>query len=403
MALYRYVGKDEHGKLQSGRVQAESPIEVVHHMNQKKIVVISVKELPEFLYKDITLFTPTVKFQDYVIYLRQFSTLLKAGISVVDATSALAEQTASKPLRTALQEIVEGLKQGFPFSTVAEKYTRIFPPLFINMIRAGEAGGNLDEILERLAIYYEKQHATRQKVKAALAYPIIVGIIAIGVVIFLLTTIVPTFAGMLLSMGATVPLATKIVLTASELLVSYWYAPLVIAIAGTGLLMFVKNHRRLKYYFDYVLLRVPIFGKLLQKSVLARMARSLSSLFASSVPIIQAVQIVEKIVANNVVERVLEDVRRSIEQGASMAVPMQRHWLFPPLITQMIAVGEKTGALDAMLEKVADFYEEEVDAASEQLKSLIEPLLIVFLSVIVGVIIAAVAIPMFSIFGEIGQ
>ena len=402
MTYYYYTGRDEKGKFTTGRIEADSELDVVYMLGQKGIAVISVKELSSILYKEIDVLSPKVKSQEFVIYIRQFSTLLKAGISVVDSTSILAEQTNSKPLKKALLDVVEGLEEGNPFSDVASEHPRIFPALFINMMKAGEAGGNLDEILDRLAIYYEKQHETRQKVKSALAYPVVLGVIAIAIVIFLLSTIVPTFASMLQSFGGELPWITKFVLESAEWFTSYWWMVVLCFLLFPLFFIILKRNDRLKYYYDYGMLKLPIFGKLLQKAALARMTRTLSSLFSSSVPIIQSVGIVQKIVGNKVIEKVLDESRHFLERGDSMVIPMERHWIFPPLVTQMIAVGEKTGALDTMLDKVADFYETEVETATEQIKSMIEPLMIVMLSVIVGGIVASIAIPMFSIFENVG-
>ncbi|MDE3839779.1 type II secretion system F family protein [Bacillus methanolicus] len=401
MPRYKYSGRDLKGK-KSGIITAVSKREAMLQLKQKGIRILEINEIPETLWtKEITFGNP-VKLQDFVIYLRQFSTLLRAGVPVVEATSILAQQTESKALKKALIAIEQDLREGNPLSEAAAKHKKIFSSMFVNMVKAGEAGGNMDDTLERLAVHFEKQHFTKQKVVSALAYPITVGLIAIAVVIFLLVKVVPTFVEMFKDFGSELPAITKFVLNSSEFMQKFWWLFILFFIAciiGIGV---IRNNKNTKYYLDYFLLRIPIFGKLLQKAALARMARTLSSLFASSVPILQAIAIVENIVENEVIAKVLRQSRESLEQGKSLTEPMRKHWAFPPLISQMIAIGEESGSLDAMLAKVADFYEREVETTTDQLKSLIEPLMIVFLAALVGTIVTSIMVPMFEIYQQVG-
>lgn len=372
-------------------------------LRQKGVKVVEIQEVPATLWtKEIT-FGQKVKLQDFSLYLRQFATLLKAGVSVVDSTNILANQTDSKLLKKALLDVEEELRAGNPLSAATAKHPRVFPPMFVNMMRAGEAGGNMDETLERLADHFEKMHRTRQKMISALAYPIAVAIIALAVVIFLLIGVVPTFVQMFADFHAELPAITKFVLKASEVMQVYWWL-VALALVGVYVLFSALNKRKTsKYYIDYALLRLPIFGKLMQKAALARMTRTLSSLFSSSVPILQALSIVEKVIENEVIAKVVKEARDALERGQSLTEPMKNHWAFPPLVTQMIAIGEQTGALDAMLSKVADFYEAEVDVGTDRLKSLIEPLMIVLLAGIVGTIVTSIIVPMYDIFNHIQQ
>ena len=273
--------------------------------------------------------------------------------------------------------------------------------MFINMVRAGEAGGNMEETLERLAEHFEKQHQTRQKIKSAMAYPIVVGIVAVAVVIFMLVSVVPTFVGMFADFGADLPAITQFVMDASAFMQRFWWLILLIALVIGITFNLLNNRKQTRYYLDLLKLRMPIFGKMLQKAALARMTRTLSSLFSSGVPILQALSIVEKVVENEVIARVIKASREELARGGSLTGPMVAHWAFPPLTTQMIAIGEETGSLDAMLSKVAEFYEKEVENSTDQLKSLIEPLMIVFLAGIVGVIVLAIMVPMFDMFNHI--
>jgi type IV pilus assembly protein PilC len=401
MAQFKYQGRDVHGRKQRGVITGVSKREAMLKLREKGIKVIEINEVPEtLLNKEITFGKP-VKLQDFAIYLRQFATLLKAGVSVVDSTRILANQTESKALKKALADVEEELRAGNPLSAATAKHKRIFPPMFVNMIKAGEAGGNMDETLERLADHFEKVYRTRQKVISALTYPFVVGIVAIIVVIFLLVAVVPTFVEMFADFGAELPAITKFVLNASKFMQVYWLLIVLGLILLYVLFVLLKKQKESKYYIDYIMLRMPIFGKMLQKAALARMTRTLSSLFSSSVPILQALAIVENVVDNEVIAKVLRQSRDSLERGQSLTGPMKKHWAFPPLVTQMIAIGEETGALDAMLAKVADFYEAEVEAATDRLKSLIEPVMIVFLASIVGTIVTAILVPMFEIFNQI--
>lgn len=400
MARFKYSGRDRK-KKRSGIITAGSKREALAKLREEGIRTTDIFEVPEtLLTKEITIGNP-VKLQHLVIYLRQFATLLKAGVSVVESTNILARQTESKALRKALLDVEAELREGNQLSHASAKHNKVFSTMYINMIKAGEAGGNMDETLERLADHYEKQHNTRQKVVAALTYPAVIGLIAIGVVIFLLVSVVPTFVGMFADFGGELPAITKFVLGASEFMQGFWWLILLFFLAIGISFTFAKKNKKSKYYLDYAILRMPIFGKLMQKAVLARMTRTLSSLFTSSVPILQALSIVENVVENEVISKVVRESRDALETGQSMTGPMKRHWAFPPLVTQMISIGEATGSLDGMLGKVAEFYEKEVETSTDQLKSLIEPIMIVILAGLVGTIVTSIMIPMFDIFNHV--
>lgn len=402
MAKFKYAGRDRKGK-KAGTIIAGSKREATQKLRDQGIRVMELTEVKQsILTKDVSIGNP-VKLQHFVIYIRQFSTLLKAGVSVVDSTRILAEQTESKALKKALKDVEQDLKEGNPLSEATAKHKRIFSPMFINMIKAGEAGGNMDETLDRLAIHFEKQHQTRQKIVSALAYPVVVGFIAVAVVIFLLVSVVPTFVDMFADFGGELPAITKFVLKSSEIMQVYWYLVVLAFILFFGTIALLRKNKQTKYYLDYFTLRIPIFGKMLQKAALARMTRTLSSLFSSSVPILQAMSIVENVVENEVIGRVIAKSRDSLERGTSMTEPMLKHWAFPPLVTQMITIGEETGSLDSMLGKVADFYEKEVENSTDRLKSLIEPLMIVVLAGLVGTIVISIMVPMFEIFNQVGN
>lgn len=402
MARFKYSGRDRKGK-RKGTVNATSKREAMFKLKDEGVRVIEMIEVPEtFMTKDISFGSP-VKLQHFAIYLQQFATLLKAGVTVVEATGILASQTESKTLKKALLDVEQELREGNPLSEAVSKHKKVFTPMFINMVHAGEVSGNLDETLERLAVYFEKQHYTRQKIVSALTYPAAVGIIAIAAVIFLLVSVVPTFVSLFADMGGQLPPMTRFVLSASDFMQSFWWLVVLLIFSIVFSILYLKKNKKTKYYFDYALLRMPIFGNMLQKAALARMMRTLSSLFSSSVPILEAMSIVEKVVENEVIAKVIRASRDSLEKGRSMTEPMMTHWAFPPLVTQMILIGEGTGALDAMLSKIADFYEKEVEAGTDRLKSLIEPIMIVLLASLVGTIVAAIVQPMFGMFTQFQQ
>jgi len=401
MAQFQYVGRDRKGKIRKGKILSSTRREAVVELKEKGIAVSEIQQLEEtLLNKEINIGSP-VKLKDFVIYLRQFSTLLMAGVTVVEATKILATQSQSKALKKALFQVEEELRSGKPLSEAAQKHSKIFPPMFIHLIQAGEVSGNLEEVLDRLAVYFEKQHRSIQKVKSALIYPIVILIVAMGAVTFLLTSVVPTFAAMFAGFGAELPKITQFVLGVSEWMQNYWWFLLVLPILLVGAYIAINKNKETRYYLHYVTLKLPIFGSLLQKAAIARMTRTLSSLFKSSVPILQALSIVEKVSGNEVIAKVLGESRTSLERGQPLSEPMKNHWIFPPIVTQMIIIGEKSGSLDMMLAKVADFYDDEVETATDALKSLIEPLMIVFLAAVVGVIVLAIMVPMFEVFNHV--
>ncbi|MED4925860.1 type II secretion system F family protein [Anoxybacillus geothermalis] len=401
MAQFKYEGRDQSGRKKAGVITAVSRREAAVKLREKGIRPLALAEVPPSIWNKEISFGRAVKLQHFVIFLRQFATLVRAGVTIVDSVRILAEQTESKPLARALSDIEQSLCGGNPLSAAAAKHPRIFPPLFVNMVRAGEASGTLDETLDRLADHFEKMHRTRQKIASALAYPAAVAIIATAVVIFLLVAVVPTFVEMFAEFHAELPAITKFVLKASGVMEQYWWAAVLVLIACSASFAALRRQKAAKYYLDYAAMRLPIFGKLVQKAALARLTRTLSSLVSSSVPILEALSIAGRVVENEVIASVLDEARGALERGQSLAEPLRRHWAFPPLVAQMIAIGEQTGSLDAMLGKVADFYEAEVDAGTDRLKSLIEPLMIVLLAGVVGTIVIAIIVPMYDIFNHV--
>lgn len=400
MGYFRYKGKTSAGEAIKGKVNAGSREEALMTLRGNGLIVFEVQELNQLLYKDIHIGNP-VKNKDFILFLRQFSTLIDAGITLVDSTHILAEQLENKYLKRVLFDIEDELQKGTSLSEAFSAYPKVFPELLVSMVHAGEVSGNLDEILDNMATYYEKQYRLKQKVISSLTYPMVLGIMSVLVCLFLLAFIVPVFTDMLGSFGGDIPAYTAFVLSLSSFASSYWWLIIAGGILLTVLYKYLENHPNFAYSIDCMKLKIPVFGKFIQKSLVARMTQTLSSLLNSSVPILQAVEITERVIANRVFKKVLNESLLSLERGESLAVPMENHWVFPKLVTQMIAVGETSGSLDSMLKKVADFYDQELDEAADKLKALIEPVMIVVLAIIVGSIVLAIIIPMFAIFDSI--
>jgi len=403
MPRFRYLAINNKGIRAEGTVEGNSQDIAVAELKKQGMYVLHInQDKMSFLQRDITL-GKIVKIEELVVFTRQLATLIKSGVTIVDSIRILGEQTTNKQFKKVINQIEYGLRNGETFfSTLAENH-KVFPPIFINMVRAGETAGNLDETLNSVAIFLEKEQRTRSKVKSAMTYPIVISILATVVTIFLLIKIVPNFVKMYADYGATLPLPTRIVMGISNFVVNGWYVILFLVIAIIVGLSVYKKTDQGRYILDYLKLKVPVFGKLTQKAAIARFARTLSALLKSAVPILQSLTMSSQVVENEAVARPIRDARESLRQGKSLHEPLQGSWIFPPLVTHMIAVGEETGAIDEMLNKVAEFYENDVETMTDQLKSLIEPLLIVFMAIIVGTIILAVIMPMFGIYDMVGK
>ena len=400
MAVFAYKAKTEEGKVTRGKIEAISKKEALAELGMMDLIVFEVEPLNSFLNTEINL-RSGLKPKDFIIFLRQFATLISAGILLVESLDLLAEQTTNPRLKAILEDLSTEVQEGSPLSVSMSKHPAVFPNLLIQMIQSAEVSGRLEEVLEQMANYYEKQYRNKQKVTTAMTYPIVVGVLALVITAFLLIFIVPIFGEMFASFGSELPAITQMVLGLSQWFQKYWVLILVFLLATIFLLRYLSQRDKMAYSFDYLQLKIPIVGMFLQKTILARMTQTLSSLLNSSVPILQALDVTSQVVDNRVVEEVLIAAKKDVEQGESLAKPMEAHWFFPNLIIQMIKVGEASGSLDEMLKKASDIYEQEVEEASEKLQSLIEPLLIVFLSVIVGFIVLSIVIPMFGLFEQI--
>lgn len=402
MAIFQYEGKLLNGKRKKGRITAVSLREAKEKLRQESILVTELAELESTgLNKEVNLLPERVKIEHLIMYVRQFATLIRAGVPIVRATSILRVQTESKVLKRTLSQVEDDLREGIAFSEAIKKHPRVFSNFFSSMALAGEASGNLEEALDQIGLQLQKQYDVKRKVISALTYPLVVSIVAIGVVAFLMVNVVPTFASIFGQLGGELPLITRIVVAVSDFVAAYWW--LIFGGAFLALLIFTLMLKRDKerYVIDGLLLKLPIFGPIVLKSQIALLTRSLAVLLQAAVPILSAIEITEKIVSNRVIRKGLGQARKMMAQGIPLHEPLERNDSFPPLMTQMIAVGEESGDLDSMLNEVAEFYETEVETTTDRLKSIIEPLLIVVLASIVGVIVIAIVVPMFQIYGDI--
>jgi type IV pilus assembly protein PilC len=346
---------------------------------------------------------PRAKLADLVIFTRQFSTMVEAGLSVVEILDILHEQADDPGFKIVIDSVKSDVRAGSDLSTALAKFPKAFSSLFINLIRAGERSGELDVILRRLAGYLEKSESLKRKIKSAMMYPIIsigmVLVITAGLLIF----IVPQFVDIFEKMGAELPLPTRIVIFISNSLTSFWYVWLV-AIAGVGaFIVLSRKTARGRYLWDKAFITMPIFGELVQKVALSRFARTFSTMLQSGVPMLESLEIVAATAGNGVVEEAVLASREAVRQGEPLAAPLGDAAVFPPMVVRMIQVGERTGALESLLEKVADFYDEQVDAAVESLTSIIEPVMIVVMGVLVGGIVIAIFVPIFEMQQSVGR
>jgi type IV pilus assembly protein PilC len=403
MAKFKYQTVDNYGNYAKGILEAQSFQIAMDELKSDKVWVIQlIEQGKSLLTREISFGGPKVKTEHFTVFCRQLSTMYKAGVNLVEAIVVLGEQTESKPFKKILNEVAGEMQRGTQFSVAVSKYPTVFSTIFINMIVAGETSGNLDEMLNRLATFFEKEYYTREKVKSAMVYPIIMAVVTILVVTLMMTFVIPKFVANFAAMGIELPLPTRIVIYISNFMMSSWYFVLLILILPNLIIRTMKKTPKGLYIWDYIRLKLPVFGKLSHKQSIARFSRTFSSLYGAGIPMLQTMTIVSAVVGNEVIARLILQSREGIIGGQSIAEPFDDSWLFPPMVVQMLAIGEKSGALDTMLEKVAEFYESEVDTMSDRLKSLLEPLMILGLSGIVGGIVLAVMMPTFKMMQNIG-
>jgi type IV pilus assembly protein PilC len=400
MTKFEYAVRDKSGKLVKGTLDAENQGQVVAKLRTMGFAPVSISEANAGMKKEITIpgLSNRVKLKDLAIMSRQFATMISSGLSLLRALTILAEQTENKELGRVLGLVRSDVEAGQALSSALAKFPKVFPPLMVNMCRAGEVGGFLDGVLLQIAENYEAEVKLRGKIKSAMTYPTVVFCIAIVAVIGMLLFIVPVFAKMFKQLGGKLPAPTQILVEISQI-VRYGF-PIIIV----GLIVFVivwskvKHKESVRAFVDPLKLKLPVFGNLFQKVALSRFSRNLGTMLKSGVPILQSLDIVASTTANVVLERAVRDVQDSVRRGESLAGPLAEHSVFPPMVVQMLAVGEDTGAMDTMLEKIAEFYDQEVEATTEALTSLIEPLMIAVLGGIIGSMIIALYMPIFKVF-----
>lgn len=403
LRTYEYQALDVGGKLVKGRIDAPHQGAVAGRLKTMGIAPLAINEISTSgLHREIRLGGGSgVKTKDLAIMARQLATMVAAGLSLLRALSILAEQTENTTLAKVLGQVRSDVETGLSLSAALERHREVFPPLMLNMVKAGEIGGFLEEVLASIANNFEAEVKLRGKIKSAMTYPVVVFCIAILAVIGMLTFIVPVFAQMFDEMGAELPLPTKILVVLSAVM-KWAIGPLVVVAIVFGVWWRKhKNDLAVRERLDPLKLKVPVFGSLFQKVAIARFARNFGTMVRAGVPLLQALDIVGDTSGNVVISHAVKDVRDSVRSGQSLTGPLAQHSVFPPMVVQMMAVGEDTGALDSMLDKVADFYDQEVEATTEQLTSLIEPLMIVVIGSIIGGMIVALYMPIFSIYNAI--
>ena len=392
MATYTYTARAINGELKSATVEAPNRDEVIKQLKQQRLNVLKIDEGGATKKKRMG----AIKMRDIVIFTRQFSTMINSGLPLVQALDILAQQSENPALKDVTRQVVFDVESGNTVADALQKHPKAFTELYVNMVAAGEAGGILDTILMRLAVFMEKNDALIRKVKGAMIYPAVIMSVAAIAITVLLVFVIPTFQSMFDSAHIALPLPTRIVIAASKLLKGYWWAIVIVAVGGTVALKRYYATPSGKLAIDRLMLRAPVLGDVLRKSAVSRFTRTLGTLISSGVSILDGLEITAKTAGNRVVQDAIMDSRASIAGGETIAAPLKKSKVFPPMVISMIAVGEQTGGLDEMLTKIADFYDEEVDAAVSNLLALMEPVMIVFLGVVVGGMVIAMYLPIFD-------
>ena len=402
MPIYKWVAETKKGKTLKGEIEAADEKIARLQLKRRNLTVSKIKQKPKDLFENVSFMQPKVTNKDIVIFTRQFSTMIDAGLPLVQGLNILAEQTENKTFRNILKQITKDVEGGSSLGEALKKHPQVFDNLFVNLVTAGEIGGILDTILQRLAAYIEKAEKLKNQIKGAMTYPIVVVAIAVLVIGVILVFVIPVFEEMFSGFGAALPAPTQLVVNMSRFLKGNIIYIIPAFIVLGYLLGKYRKSKKGRKQTDTLFLKLPIFGELLRKVAVARFTRTLGTMIASGVPILDALEVVAKTAGNVVIEEVIYDVRSSIAEGQSIAEPLGESDVFPKMVVQMISVGEATGALDSMLEKIADFYDDEVDAAVDALTSMLEPLLMVFLGGSIGGLVVAMYLPIFQMAAAMG-
>ena len=395
---YAYKVRDASGKFTEGKVEAASEAAVADKLRAMGYVPLEVKPANVGMQREISIGPKKrVKTKDLAVFSRQFATMINSGLSLLRSLYILAEQTESKPLAEIVSQVRMDVERGSSLSAALAKHPKAFSRLYVSMVRAGEVGGALDSVLMRLAETIEKQVELRRKVKSAMTYPVVVGVLVLVIVTAMLLFVIPMFENIYKELGGKLPAPTQMLINISNICRTYWY--LIFGAEIGAAIAFKKwiNSEDGRKQWDAIKLKVPVFGKLVSKTALARFSRTLSALVRSGVPILESLDIVAETSGNHVVSVAVRDTQQAVKRGEPLSKKLEDHAVFPPMVVQMMAVGEETGALDEMLDKIADFYDQEVEATVDALTSLIEPILIVVMGVCVGGMIISLYLPMFNI------
>ncbi len=398
MATYRYTAKDFEARTFTGKISAADQSAVVDELRKRKLIIISLEEeRGSSLMPASSERTAPIKSEDVILFARQMATMVDAGIPILQTVDALQEQTSNPSFRKILVTVRDDIRLGSSLSSAFAKHPRVFDGLFINMIRVGETGGVLTTVLERLSSYMEKSERLKRKVGGALVYPAVIVSMAMIVTTVLLVKVVPTFATIYESFDRKLPAMTQVLVDVSSGLKNNFLQIIFVGGALVAACIAYQRTEKGAYKIDGIKLKLPVFGDLLKKVAVSRFCRTLSVLIQSGVPILEGLDIVRKTIGNRVLERVIEEVISSVREGESISEPLTRSKVFPSMVTKMVSVGEQSGQLDKMLVKVADFFDEQVDASVETLTSLIEPFIIGFLGIVIGFIVIALFMPIISI------
>jgi type IV pilus assembly protein PilC len=397
MPVFVWEGKLANGTIKKGEVEADSKAAVQLLLKRQKINATKVKSKP----KELQLFQKGVTTKEVVIFTRQFATMINAGLPLVQCLEILSSQQQNPAFKKILVQIKTDVESGSTFADALGKHPKVFDNLFVNLVAAGEIGGVLDTVLLRLAVYMEKNEALKRKVKGAMTYPIIVLTVAFGVVTVLMLFVIPTFKDMFESFGSALPAPTQLVVNMSIFFRKFWWLMIGLIIALIIAFKLTAKNEKGRYYLDTIALKLPVFGPLIRKVAVAKFTRTLGTMISSGVPIMDGLDITSRTAGNVIIENAIKSVRTAISEGQSMAEPLGASGIFPGMVVQMISVGEATGAMDKMLGKIADFYDEEVDAAVDALTSALEPMLMVFLGGVIGFVVVAMYLPIFKLAGAV--
>lgn len=402
MPEYKYKAMTRDGRSQEGVFIAESDSEVLAMIRERSWYPVDVSLSSTSSELELEFFNK-VKTKDISIFCRQFATMINSGITIINILEITEKQTGNKKLKKTLKEVHEDVQKGATFSEALKRKSDIFPGLLTSMVEAGEASGNLDEIMNRMAVHYEKEYKINNKIKSAMIYPIVLGVVAFAVVIFMLLFVLPNFVSMFESAGTELPLPTRMLLWLSEGLQNYWYIVFPVLFLGIfGLYRYTKTPAG-RWFMDRAKLKLPAIKGPVGDIVTSRFTRTLSILFGSGVPLIQALDITSTVIQNVVLESKIQNMKEDIRMGYTLSRSIKDISEFPPMMKSMIGVGEESGTLDEILDKTANFYDEEVEVAVQRLTALIEPVMIVFMAGIVGFIVIAIALPMFGMYEAIGS